>query len=44
MADVMNKQAEDLQLGRLVRLSPRVQRLVAPNASLGDRAGHEQLT
>src|SRR5262245_20960574 len=26
--------SEDLQPGRLVRLSPRVQRLVAPNASL----------
>jgi glyoxylase-like metal-dependent hydrolase (beta-lactamase superfamily II) len=34
MANAINKESQDLQPGRLVRLSPRVQRLVAPNASL----------
>jgi glyoxylase-like metal-dependent hydrolase (beta-lactamase superfamily II) len=34
MTDVLNQGSGDLQPGRLVRLSPRVQRLVAPNASL----------
>lgn len=34
MSNVLDTESGDLQPGRLVRLSPRVQRLVAPNASL----------
>jgi glyoxylase-like metal-dependent hydrolase (beta-lactamase superfamily II) len=34
MVNPIDMEGDDLQPGRLVRLSPRVQRLVAPNASL----------